>query len=172
MSNIKNAADYISLRMPSVNRNHPNPIETLSIEDIIYLQEYLEKIKMNKINQKPRRTEYFNPYDCGSKQNIYPPTYRDQPCGPYMYDQDMLDKMGLPNQPYPEHIRNINVESSLIQNEITRNPGQKEVIEKPVNRFQYLPFNPQNSDHLVWEDNMPRGGYSTRNARLNSNSSM
>src|SRR5581483_6889641 len=49
---LKNATDFISSKMQSVNQNHPNPIETLSPEDIAYLQMYLEQIRIKKLNQK------------------------------------------------------------------------------------------------------------------------
>jgi hypothetical protein len=35
-----------------------------------------------------------------------------------------------------------------------------------MNRFELLPFDPQDTQHIIWKDNMPRGGYPTRTDRL------
>ena len=77
----------------------------------------------------------------------------------------MINQMGISNSHNVDHIRNINVESRLLQQEATHLPGQKELTEREMDRFELLPFNPQNSNHIVWND-MPRGGIPTRNDRL------
>jgi hypothetical protein len=247
--NVRTAANFFANKLPSVNSSHSNPVETLSIEDIIYLQKYLEQIKNKKmamigknniqmdngfldnttknrandiydplnrsvpvdwrtynnnnneqIFQNNLQTEpgsrgatntrqgkrsgqtsigsnnsYYNPYEYGSKQNILPSNYKETYNGPYYVDPLVLDYMGV-QQPIQqsgqqptqqsEHIRNINIESSLLQKEMTHGSGQRNIIEKEVNRFELLPFDPQDHRHIVWTDNMPRGGYSTRSDRL------
>lgn len=208
-SNLKNAVNYLASRMPSVNINDDNPIETLSVDDIIYLQTYLETIKARKqsvanhssVNQTsvkharpitkspvtiptsqqtrtPKRvnvdttfrmnqeTDYHNPYECGSKQNILKPTIITPYTGNYTNDPAYLQQMGIHSSATPEHIRNVDVESSFFQRELTHLPGQREITEKNYNRFDMLPFDPQDTRHIVWSDNMPRGGYATRNDRL------
>jgi hypothetical protein len=260
-NNLKTSMDYLSQKMPSVNKNHPNPIETLSPDDIVYLQAYLEQIKLKKINENSRynnpdyneprnsfgmnsnlpnipnmrpgfldsttknrandiydpldrnvpvdwRTynnfnaqpvvnlstepgsrgaaytrpgkrsqqnigldhtnNYYNPYEYGSKQNFLPPQYKSVYNGPYDIDPVILNQMGIRgNQNHvPNNIRNINVESSLLQREMTHIPGQREITDREVNRFELLPFDPQDHRHIVWSDNMPRGGYPTRTDRL------
>ena len=268
-NNIKIAADYAAQKMPSVNKNHPNPIETLSLEDIKYLQSYLEQIKAKKMSAKvlynnpdynePRNgfgvgngvlseknnlptrisntpqgfldnttknraneiydpfnrkvpvdwrtydnqinnqilnpniepgsrgsactrmgkrsqqnmgldqiNDYHNPYEYGAKQNSLLPQYKPTYNGPYDIDPVVLNQMGVNNNQNsaPNHIRNINVESSLLQRETTHLPGQRTVTEKEQNRFELLPFDPQDHRHIVWTDNMPRGGYPTRTDRL------
>jgi hypothetical protein len=251
---IKNAADYIASVMPSVNNQYSNPIETLDIIDIIYLQKYLEQIKVKKIEQmnqqqrevtnntipQPRfasqQTEpnyrendvvarcgslsqqndskidargtmgtrqgrrigseevslnrnnwnlnqnsqstgidfhksaaYNNPYEYGGRDNSLGPLYKEAYVGSYQNDSSMCSNMGLtPNQTreQPNHIRNIDIESSLLQHEMTHIPGQRQLTEKDFNRFELLPFDPQDHRHIVWTDNMPRGGYNTRSDRL------
>lgn len=111
--------------------------------------------------------EYFNPYECGPKQSLLPVQNIRPYVGPYNKDPELLRRMGVQNDSnIPSHIRNINVESSLLQKEATRFPGQRDLTSQEINRFQYLPFNPQDPEHIVWKDDMPRGGYSTRNDRL------
>ena len=67
---------------------------------------------------------------------------------------------------FPGCVRNVNIESSLLQHEITKTPGQRELTQQDFNRWTHLPFDPQDPKHIVWKDNMPRGGFSTRNDRL------
>ncbi|XWV25187.1 hypothetical protein QJ856_gp0585 [Tupanvirus deep ocean] len=263
-NNLKSVINYAAEMLPSANKNHPNPIETLSPEDITYLQSYLEQLKTKKlkerathnnpdyneprngfgpgsgINQKismrpgfldnvtrnrandiydpldrevpvdwrtydtpvlPRLSntfytepgsrgaastragkrsqqvlglnkvnDYYNPYEYGAKQNSLQPQYKPTYNGPYNVDPVVLNQMGIPNatqqQNYPSHIRNVNIESSLLQREMTHIPGQREITEKELNRFEALPFDPQDHRHIVWADNMPRGGYPTRTDRL------
>lgn len=113
---------------------------------------------------------YYNPYEYGSKQNefgsIYKPTYT----GPYQNDSGMLNEMGISEQMYQETfpglIRNVNIESTLLQKELTHGPGQRDITERGFNRFELLPFDPQDHKHIVWRDDMPRGGYPTRVDRL------
>ena len=192
------ALEYMANKMPSTQRGSPNPIKTLSIEDIDYLIAYLEKIKAEKINLiKPENNkpnfykrdirvnqpdqnnmqkifkksdyDYFNPYEYGAKQNILQPL---DPRNNYNYQNssEMLNRMGLNQnsyqQKFPGQVRNVDLESCLQQREQTHLPGQREITDKEINRFNLLPFNPQDHNHIVWNDNMPRGGYSTRNDRL------
>lgn len=185
---IKNAVNYLAEKMPSFNKNHFNPVETLSVEDITYLQAYLENIKCKKLAQHPKPSQtspsqvtkmhkrtpsfkqsnnYYNPYECGARQNILEPINLPTYHGPYKNDSDMLQQMGITGSgKNPGHIRNADVESSLLQREITHLPGQREITEKNYNRFDLLPFDPQDANHIIWCDNMPRGGYPTRNERL------
>ncbi len=250
---LKTAANFIANKMPSVNVNSPNPIESLSVEDINYLQNYLQLIKNKKIelnaklnsqknifsndfldnNTKNRANDiydplsrevpvdwrtydkrpvsqfnyqdvepgargatntrqgkrsyetnkdmnyntYHNPYEYGSKQNILPSEYKQPYVGSYYVDPILLNHMGIQNSvpqnlahpQQPEHIRNINIESSLLQKEMTHGPGQRIITEREMDRFEYLPFDPQDHHHILWTDNMPRGGYSTRSDRLELN---
>lgn len=152
---IKHAADYLATKMPSSIAHHPNPIETLSPEDISYLQEYLEKIKIAKLRRQnsvaPVQNTYHNPYEYGSRQNILRP-------------DGNLSQGNIGN--FADNIRDVNVESSLLQRELTHLPGQRQLTQGEVNRFEYLPFDPQNPDRLVWADDMPRNGYATRVSRV------
>jgi len=242
--NLKNAANFLAQQMPSVDRSNANPIESLSVDDINYLQLYLEKLKNQKqianvhtnpnagqnnfqpqlpfnratdiydplgrevpidwrsyrdssmtqlniplssepgsrgsistrngkrsqqnmeLNQVPT---YFNPYEVGPKQNVLPPLYKPTYQGPYDNDPVLLNKMGITEcygRDLSNHIRDVNVESALMQREMTHLPGQKNLSQIEINRFEQLPFDPQNHTHLVWSDNMPRGGYPTRNERV------
>ena len=91
-----------------------------------------------------------------------------------IYDGMYINQSTL-NEKYPGKVRNIGVESYLIHQKIEnypehtgsasmlRNEKQKKIVEKEINRFTPLPYNPQDTRHIVWSDNMPRGGYSTRN---------
>jgi len=114
--------------------------------------------------------DFHNPYSYGAKQNelgsVYKPTYT----GPYNNNPDLLTEMGLSDSLYwekfPGDIRNVNLESSLLQREMTHVPGQRELTEKEINRFELLPYDPQDTRHIVWTDNMPRNGYPTRVDRL------
>lgn len=245
---IRSTANFLANKMPSVNKKNQNPIDSLSIEDINYLQKYLELIKNKKIasmskintpstnnsegifldnttknrtndiydplsrevpvdwrtykqpsisqfyqsdfepgargaantrqgkrsqqinNDMTNNTVYHNPYEYGAKQNILPSKYKQIYNGPYSVDPLVLNYMGVQNSDQqPDHIRNINIESSLLQKEMTHGPGQRIVTEKEMNRFELLPFDPQDHHHIVWSDNMPRGGFSTRSERLELN---
>lgn len=113
--------------------------------------------------------DYYNPYECGPRQSSLPAQVLRPHTGMYDCDAELLQRMGINSQApnyIPSHIRNINVESSLIQREATRLPGQREIVDREVDRFETLPFDPQNTSHIIWADSMPRGGYSTRNDRL------
>lgn len=109
---------------------------------------------------------YKNPYEYGAKQNVLEPIYQQPYVGPYYNDPSVMNRMALNSQQSPSHIRNIDVESVLLQKEATHLPGQKQSLNREVDRFERLPFDPQNHRHLVWTDNMPRGGYPTRVDRL------
>lgn len=231
---IKQSLDYLASQMKNVDLQHPNPIETLCIDDIIYLQKYLESIKDKKIQQQVSRQnemtrpksrandvydpisrpvpidwrtykssnedeivyeeskepgsrgsiptrnrkqsrqilgdqpndQYYNPYEYGSRQNVVKPRINEVYTGPYDNDPYLLEYIGVPQnlhqQENPGKIRNIDIESSLMQKELTRLPGNRRLTETNYNRFNLLPFNPQDPNHIVWQDNMPRGGYSTR----------
>lgn len=233
---IKNSLNYISSKMPSAHTNHPNPVETLSVDDINYIQKYLEQIKSQKLQQyaltkeklvpkqmsrindtydpiprempidwrdlsetnsrndlvaegarrhgdlsgrgqdmstrKKTQNDYYNPYEYGSRQSMLEPANIQPYHGPYFADKNLLSNMALPldapDNRFPNEIRNVNIESNLIQGEMTHGPGQRRLTEKETNRFQLLPFDPQDHRHLVWTDNMPRGGYPTRTDRYES----
>lgn len=281
---INMAANYISSRMPSAIQQHPNPVESLSVEDIEYLQIYLENIKrssgktINNSKQKmnanimpnianaiphratnqttssfpnnratdiydpierevpvdwreyessqkvflpndyshtsniqfepgvrgaaytrmPKKSQqtmdrtnnisqhsnqfkfpdeignftnnYHNPYEHGAKQNSMGSIYKKPYNGPYNNEAITARDLGLSDELYaekfPGHVRNVNIESSLLQHEMTHLPGQRALTQKDFNRFELLPYDPQDHKHIVWKDNMPRGGYSTRSDRL------
>ncbi|BCS83076.1 hypothetical protein QLL95_gp1047 [Cotonvirus japonicus] len=286
---IKTSANYLAKKMTSVSKNHPNPIETLSVEDIVYLQKYLEHLKQNKIKQiskkgslnnipinrateiydpmdrgnpidwrnnpnntrndidpgflrdisngrnsrdidpgflvdisngrgnhdidpgflvdisngrgnhdidpgffkdvpyfqndiepgsrgshftrNGKKSQYNNPYECGSRQNMLDNTILKPYTGPYNIDDNLLQQMGINNNfhgknPMNSNIRNVNIESSLLQKEMTHLPGQRTISSQETDRFQLLPFDPQDHRHIVWTDDMPRGGYATRADRL------
>ena len=121
------------------------------------------------IGKKSDRS-YHNPYEYGAKQDVIGSLYQPTYTGPYSADDSMLDKVGITEQQYferfPGATRNADVESSLLQGEVTHLPGQRNLTMKEINRFQLLPFDPQDTKHIVWEDNMPRGGYPTRVDRI------
>ena len=119
--------------------------------------------------KKNENNDYHNPYEYGAKQNQI--GQLNKPLGKINYESDpsILSRMGL-SQPnlyakFPGHIRNVDVESSLLQQEATHLPGQREVTQTNYDRFQYLPYDPQDPNHIVWSD-MPRGGHPTRVERL------
>ena len=113
---------------------------------------------------------YYNPYEVGARQNEFGSLYKPTYTGPYNVKPDLLADIGMDNRMYwekfPGDVRNVNVESLLYQGEMTHIPGQKEVTETEMNRFELLPFDPQDTKHILWKDNMPRGGYPTRVDRL------
>lgn len=190
-SNVQTAANYLANKLQP-NNNSTNPVEALNLEELAYLQKYLEALLVKKIKQQnldngksnvkiqpgsrgsectrqkrsTQYTNYQNPYEYGARQNPLPPKYIEPYVGNYDLDTDIINQMGISNYQHTDHIRNIGVESSLLQQEMTHLPGQRELTEIEFDRFEQLPFNPQNSNHIIWNDNMPRGGYSTRNDRL------
>ena len=249
---VGNAINYLSQQMPNASESR-NPVENLTVDEITYIQIYLDKIKTDKIGQlniqkrnstnratdlydplersvpmdwrnylvpndnsnavdntgrlnwkaglsKSYQTnhqtntiqntpepgsrgsvatrygkkmmnndDYYNPYEYGARQNQLNVPMRDTYCGPYQNDTNMLDQLGLTqnlsNEKFPGQVRNVNVESYLLQGEPTHLPGQNEITQKDYNRFELLPFDPQDPKHIVWND-MPRGGYSTRADRM------
>lgn len=97
-----------------------------------------------------------NPYSYGADHNMLDPSVNVMPQGPYYNNPDVMKDMGLnPN----DGIRKTDIESSLIYSEATHTPGQNALTNTEMYRFNTLPFDPQ---RVVWNDNMPRGGYSTR----------
>jgi len=137
-------------------------------------------ITTTRFGKKSVNNDYYNPYEYGSKQNALPSTFdnRSNYVGPYertpdMYGStpDMYGSMGLTTnaaaEKFPGHVRNVNIESALIQQETTHLPGQRaNTSSTETNRFELLPFDPQDTTHIVWTDGMPRGGYPSRNDRL------
>lgn len=108
-----------------------------------------------------------NPYSYGVDHKMLDPQVQTVYQGQYLNNPEMIRDMGL----NPQHhsysnngIRNTDVESSLVQSEGTHTPGQHTTLPSEVDRFNILPFNPQNPDGYTWRDNMPRGGYSTRSS--------
>ncbi len=73
-------------------------------------------------------TNYYNPYEYGSKQNILPSLTKTNYNGPYMNNNEYLNNMNINvcNETYPLGIRNVTIESALIQQEMTHIPGQKD----------------------------------------------
>lgn len=139
--------------------NSMNLVENSCVEDITYLQNYLENIK-NEIQIKAKKqcpldfgvevNDYHNPYEHGPKKRSLGSLARG-----YHVDH---------NPETISHIRNINVESLLKQREATRNPGQKLIIEN--DRFDYLPRGALPVNNIVWDNDMPRGGVSTRGEKF------
>jgi hypothetical protein len=244
INRISRVANHLASKVPSADLSNPNPIETLSLQDIDYLQAYLEQIKVNKMakelsdtrlsqtgnratdiynpmdravpidwrtfsksSQLPineeiipgprgsactrsskksqqnwntgssfnmdfggRVNDYHNPYEYGARQNGFGQLSKQPYTGEYDNDPIILNEMGISDSAYrekfPDHIRNINLESSLLQREMTHIPGQRRLAENEIDRFERLPFDPQDHRHLVWQDNMPRTGYPTRIDRL------
>ncbi len=157
--NLKNTHDAIprgSVGISNTNTSHIRPNQSLSMES------GQNKTEQGWINA------YHNPYEYGSKQNSHGYLTKAPIVGPYQNDLPMFENVE-PNKNYQSQfpgIRNVNVESQLKQREMTHFPGQREITETELDRFNLLPFDPQDTRHLVWRDNMPRGGFATRNDRL------
>jgi len=121
-------------------------------------------------SRSPSDTRYFNPYEYGSRQNELGPLRDLEYMGRCKLNRSTLQGMGLSEVDYDEQfpgaIRNVNLESSLLQRELTHGPGQRGLTGMEINRFELLPFDPQDTRHIVWRDNMPRGGYPSRSDRL------
>ena len=109
---------------------------------------------------------FTNKYDHGAPQQEFGMITRGQHIGPYELDNPMMQRMGMNEEQFygqiPNGIRNIDVESNLRNKEIARQPRQSGLAQVEVNRFENLPWDPQDTRHIVFEDNMPRGGLSTR----------
>ena len=111
---------------------------------------------------------YYNPYEYGTRQNELGLIYQQPYIGPYADNPAHLCELGVVgyDETFPGLIRNVNMESSLLQREMTHTPGQRANTDVEINRFNLLPFDPQDTRHIVWKDNMPRGGYPSRADRL------
>jgi hypothetical protein len=130
----------------------------------------------NAINFRlqPRTTAslnpYYNQYEYGCKQDTFGDLSRDPYLGPYSLHASSLETMGLTPNEYlynnPNGIRNLDVESVLFQKEMARRPRQSGLTQIEFDRFEELPWDPQDVRHIVWEDGLPQGGLSTRNDRL------
>lgn len=124
----------------------------------------LQSMEMGYVN------DYNNPYEHGTGQKSMGMLYKKPYDGPYDNSGISSEHLGLPqnmyNERFPGCVRNINIESSLLQHEITKIPGQRNITQQNFDRWNLLPFDPQDPKHIVWKDNMPRGGYPTRNDRL------
>lgn len=133
-------------------------------------QSQLDHQQMSNMPQRRDKFEYENPYSYGARQNqmgsLIKPTYT----GPYDNRPGLLEDVGITNaqnwETFPGQVRNINVESALVQSQTTKLPGQRELTATEMNRFMLLPFDPQDTNHIIWSDNMPRSGYPTRVDRL------
>lgn len=131
---------------------------------------YNNNVSTRNGKKSTNNVPYYNSYEVGARQDelgsLYKPTYT----GPYNARPDLLADIGLDNRMYwekfPGAVRNVNVESLLYQGEMTHLPGQRNLTQTEINRFELLPFDPQDTKHIVWTDNMPRGGYPTRVDRL------
>ena len=164
----------INTRMDPVSREVPLPIGRAQSgsRDTSGCNRNLPTRQENLTNQNftQYRNTYHNPYEIGSRQNEFGSLYKPTYTGPYNNSPDLLDEMGLSSSLYeetfPGDIRNVNLESSLLQREATHFPGQRELTERELNRFELLPYDPQDTRHIIWKDNMPRGGYPTRVDRL------
>lgn len=128
--------------------------QNLNVDEIDRLIRHLQKIKKLKLSQKPLSVNgvpaYDNPYECivknrESKTQFYSP-HADNTIGAYS--------------------RNIGIESNLRNAELTNTFNSRNKNKgMAINRFEDLRFNPQDPKHLVWDDGMPRGGYSARSDR-------
>lgn len=176
--NIKDLINYYTSKNQSSNFQHrKNPIDNLSIEDIVYLQKVLEQHKQKKIkemrNREPPKMQseedYYNLHEYGPRDKPLPSLFRPVYRNGYEYDPKMMQEMGITSPSTPSHIRDIDIESSLRQSDMQRLPGQRNIHCQEQDRFNYLPFDPQDPNHIVWSDGMPRGGYSTRTERLDVN---
>lgn len=121
-----------------------------------------------------KSTNYFNPYEYGARQNPLQSVFNQRAMQndfQFMNDQrpsaDMMQQLGLNksvmDERFPGDIRNVDVESALIHSQLFHTSGQRE--SRALNRFEQLPFDPQDVNRLIWKDGMPRGGYSSRNDR-------
>ena len=188
-------------------------INSLTVDDIAYIQILLQKIKENKNIKSSRVEEFKDPTGKFLKSNrateIYDPLNRGNPVDWRVYHKNIDENNNEPDarggygtrkgkksqfdyapdknyynpyeygirqnclsQPHIEEfnyhgdpntgLKDVNVESCLIQREMTHYPGQRGSNIAETDRFQLLPFDPQDHKHIVWSDNMPRGGYATR----------
>lgn len=123
-----------------------------------------------EIRNMQANNTYHNPYEYGARQNSMGMLYKSNYIGPYDANPEDLCQLGGSQisyeETFPGAIRNINIESSLLQKEMTHLPGQRTLTEIEINRFELLPFDPQDTRHIVWSDNMPRGGVPSRIDRL------
>jgi hypothetical protein len=147
------------------------------MDENIKLHQHPSDITKQEMSNFPQLTRhssdlnfYNNPYEYGSLQYGFGDLSRDPYLGPYSLQGSSLEQMGLdPEQYYhktPNGIRNVDVETGLSRLEMARRPKQSGLSQIEVNRFELLPHDPQDHRHIVWEDNLPRGGVSTRNERL------
>lgn len=121
---------------------------------------YNELDRYSAFTRNGKKT-YHNPYEYGARQNVMGPLYR-------AYHVDNYSRPGIPvDDKFPGNVRNVNVESTLWQPQLTHAPGQRQSQVNSIDNL--LPFNPQDTSHIIWQDNMPRGGYPTRTDRLDLN---
>ncbi len=143
-----------------------NGFEDITLEEMVLIKKYIDQTVRSKLDvSSTRLAESVN-----IRRNISQETPRflsDELTyhNPYeLNPQSQLNTYGHERE-YPNmHGRNFFVESELRNSEPTKFPGQKKNLQE-MDRSYYLPFNPQNPDNIVWND-MPRGGFSTRNTRL------
>lgn len=185
-----NQANAVNYLFKSMNVNN---IDQLTIDDINYIQVFLEQIKTEKLNTNQNNIKFcksigntkYNPsvainankflstnpsfenkYQYGGRDTQLGPLYQSVYDGPYYFDKKTTEEMGMNSQifseKFPGEMRNVNVESILFQGELGKVPGQRKLTEIDYNRFNLLPFDPQDTRHLIWNDEMPRGGYATR----------
>ena len=121
-------------------------------------------------------TPYFNPYEYGSRQNSMQSVFNQrtmqndfQMAQTSLPTEDMINQLGLDqrslNEKFPGNVRNIDVESALIHTQSFHTPGQRQTSSVALDRFELLPFDPQDVNHIIWRDGMPRGGVPSRNDR-------
>jgi len=109
--------------------------------------------------------DYYNPYEYGSRQAPLEARNLEQYSNEWESNYDALDDLGVSARQYmerfPGETKNVNIETPLIYGQMTKQRGNRRIMENPVDRFDFLYFNPQDPRHLTWND-MPRGGFSTR----------
>lgn len=194
----QNSLNYLASQMFNTSSN--NPINELDIDDISYIQAYLEKIKMEKINSRKhinnnftnnigyrsseatrngkKNNQSYSIFDNNMQQtNIQDPyNYHN----PYEYgNKQNIMRVNMDNN-FSNDLRDINVESSLQRN-TTSMVKQRGHTEKELDRFNILPYDPQDTNHIIWNDKLQNDicapstnrihdnisrGHPTRNDRL------
>lgn len=118
------------------------------------------------------RDRFYNPYSYGAEQYYTEPYgQRDFPNPTILRCAGMSSDHGKEqyndyNHRFPAEIRNVDVESTLIQREPTHYPGQRKLTETEINRFWLLPYDPQDTKHIIMPNGEQLIGRPTRTDRL------
>ena len=171
----------INLADKDIQRNQ-NPVQGLlpsagmyNLQENINIRElstpiFNAPVPTNLGKKKTNNLDYYNPYEYSGKQQEFGMLERDIHLGPYGINEDLLDYMGIDAQEYierfPNGIRNVNVESAMKYGEISRNPKQSGLSMVELNRFNFLPWDPQDYRHIIRPDGYPQAGINTRLDKL------